>query len=333
MIIAVTIILGLGLALHLYRQSWVSRELEPIYHGEFQGDLYQAGDSYIGIRRGGENSKRTIICVPGYVESMRYFQDLYAEVDCQLILLNNADYHCPFKANEIKQLDWEDNPHSLGSIDHDAYRLGQVIREFARTDTVILHGHSRGGAVILDCGAQFPELARQANKSISAILEAPVLPGALLAGNGSKPLTAMLTLYLAPIIFGRGRNTSAEELNKLPIMNPTNTLKTDICLPIFSSTRHYSTNVINMRNIIQWQQDQSDEVYKNFEHITVVVGERDDVLDNPSMIASAERGTQLNPGVNVLHTVQTNHFPTLEQPHYLLDLIPDTGQGVSAPVG
>jgi pimeloyl-ACP methyl ester carboxylesterase len=319
--------------LHAYRQSWAYRTLEPIYFGELDGDIYRAGDTYIAIRAGHEQSQKTIICVPGYVENMRYFQALYADVDCQLILLNNSDYHCPFKSEAITTLAWEDNPHPLGTIPHEAFRLGQLIREFASGTNIILHGHSRGGAIVLDAARQFPELVRQQDKQISAILEAPVLPGGLLAHDGSKPLKAMIASYLTPIALGRGRHTTAEQLDKIPFMQPTNAHKTDICLSVFSNAKHYLTNVTNMRDIQHWQRTVGDDVYAHYSQITVVVGERDDVLDNTTIIASAERGQQLNPGITLLQTANTNHFVTLEQPQYLLDLVRDADQANSSEIG
>lgn len=37
-LIGIVVLLMLGL--HLYRQSWATRELEPIYIGEFEGEHY-----------------------------------------------------------------------------------------------------------------------------------------------------------------------------------------------------------------------------------------------------------------------------------------------------
>jgi pimeloyl-ACP methyl ester carboxylesterase len=70
-----------------------------------------------------------------------------------------------------------------------------------------------------------------------------------------------------------------------------------------------------------WQRNRYHDLYKNFARITVVVGERDDVLDNPSMIASAEQGARVNSGVSVVLTEHSNHFVSLEQPHYLREIV------------
>ena len=45
------ILLILALALHAYRQHWAGKTLQPIYVGELDARMYQAGDTYIA---GGE---------------------------------------------------------------------------------------------------------------------------------------------------------------------------------------------------------------------------------------------------------------------------------------
>ncbi len=315
------ILLILVIAVHGYRQYWTNKTLQPIYTGELDAKIYQAGDTYIAVRNGG-NTERTIICVPGYVENMRYFQSLYEQTDCQLILLNNADYHCPFDTDHIEQLDWPENTHPLGTIAHDAFRLCQVIAELASGKHITVHGHSRGGAITLEAGGQQPELTAE----LHAILEAPVLPGAHVANNGDAPLKSAIAAYLTPLILAQGRHITDEKLNKIPFMQPVTPLKTEICKSVFSNARHYRTNVINMRELQQWQRSASDELYRNYKTVTVAIGERDDVLDNPSMQASAERGQTFNPALKIVHTNGTNHFPSLESPGQMLELLPDPGR-------
>ena len=48
--------------------------------------------------------------------------------------------------------------------------------------------------------------------------------------------------------------------------------------------------------------------------MTVVLGARDSVLGNRTMLASAEQGQARNKGVTILKTENTNHFISLEQP-------------------
>jgi pimeloyl-ACP methyl ester carboxylesterase len=315
------IAVGLVLALHLYRQYWTHRNLPQVYTAAFSGEMYRVGDTFIARRPAAGESDKTIICFPGFLEDMRYFQALYNDVDCELILVNNANYHSPFSTDGAQALQWPDNPYPLGSIEHDGFYLAQTLRELASGKEVVLHGHSRGGAVVLEAGRQFPELTKPGDRQVSALLEAAVLPQARTAGNGSDPVPHRIMCYLLPIVLGLSRKASAERLLKQPMMRPTNELKTALCQSVYSVARNYSTCVANVRSINRWQKNSAYTLYDNYEKITVLVGERDDVLDNTTMLASAEEGQKLNAGVVTVRTENTNHFISLEQPQYLLGLV------------
>ncbi|MEZ5569937.1 MAG: hypothetical protein R3E54_16640 [Halioglobus sp.] len=107
-------------------------------------------------------------------------------------------------------LAWPSNPYAPGTIEHDAFYVTLALEHLARGTRVSLHGHSRGGAVALEAGRQSPRLARPPDKSVTAILEAPVLPGARAAGRSSDPLRHALISYLLPVALGLLRNASAE---------------------------------------------------------------------------------------------------------------------------
>jgi pimeloyl-ACP methyl ester carboxylesterase len=307
-------LLFLLLALHAYREYWLRRDLPQIYTGEFQGELMKVGATYIGRRLARNDSQRSIICFPGFLEDMRYFQDVYAEDDAELILVNNAHYHCPFPAADVTELEWPENPYSIGTIEHDAFYLGLVLERLANGREVRLHGHSRGGAVVLETGRQYPELANCKERPVSVTLEAPVLPQARTAGNASDPLPHRIYCYFLPIFFGLSRHSSEERLLKLPMMHPTNALKTHICLSIYSVARNYATCVANVKSIVAWQRATGYGVYRSFPSLIVVIGARDSSLDKHSMLASAKQGQNLNSALSILQTEGTNHFISLEQP-------------------
>jgi pimeloyl-ACP methyl ester carboxylesterase len=317
MLIFCLMLLFLLLTLHAYREYWRLRNLPQIHRSEFTGELMKVGATYIAIRAANNKCSRSIICFPGFLEDMRYFQDLYTDDDAELILVNNANYHCPFvgeKCRDVLELDWSENPYAIGTIEHDAFYLGLVIEGLVTGRDVYLHGHSRGGAVVLETGCQYPELTAAKERPISVILEAPVLPQAKTAGNGSEPLSHWLSCYFIPIYFGLSRTISTERLLKLPMMRPTNPLKTALCLSIFSVSRSYATCVTNVQSIVAWQRQTEFEAYRHFHSITVVLGERDSSLDKASMHASALQGQKQNRGVSILMTEGTNHFISLEQP-------------------
>jgi pimeloyl-ACP methyl ester carboxylesterase len=311
-------LLALLLMLHTYREYWRLRNLPQTHHSKFTGELIQVGTTYIARRPANNSCSRSIICFPGFLEDMRYFQDLYKDNDAELILVNNANYHCPFlnekETGNVAQLDWPKNPYKIGTIEYDGFYLGLVLERLAGGREVCLHGHSRGGAVVLETGRQYPELTSSNERAVSAILEAAVLPQALTAGNGSDPLPHRIACYFMPIFFGLLRNISTQRLLRLPMMRPTNTLKTELLMSIFSNTRSYATCVINVQSIVGWQRSIGFEVYDNFPSLSIVMGARDTTLDGTSMLASAEQGQARNNGLSIIRTIDTNHFISLEQP-------------------
>jgi len=319
--LALIILVALVAALHLYRQFWMHRKLPRLHTAEFEGVLLRVGETYIGHKPAAVDTRKTLVCFPGFLEDMRYFQALYADVDCQLLLVNNANYHSPFDTSEVEPLNWPANPYPLGSIEYDGFYLAHTVKELAVGSEVFLHGHSRGGAVVLEAGRQFPELMRDGQRQISAILEAPVLPRVRSVGNLSDPFPHRVAAYLLPIVLGHSRKTTPQQLSKQRMMLPGSELKTQLCLSLFSVAQYYRTCVANVRSIQNWQLGTEFEVYQNFADVTVVMGARDDVLNNKTILASAQKGSALNSGVRIIQTENTNHFVSLEQPHYLQQLI------------
>lgn len=313
---ALSIILAIALLFCLYRAYWTYSSQPRVFTTEFEGKVYRAGETTIAIREGATDTDRTIVCFPGFLEDIRYFLALYAEEDCRLILVNNAAYHMPIQSDDIEALDWGTNPFQCGTIEYDGYHLGHVVKHLASGSQVILHGHSRGAAVVLETGRQFPELTNTEERYVRAILEAPVLPGGKNAGGNF-----FMSWLLLPIALGRSRKGGEEKLLQQPMMQPTNPLKTALCASMPCTPVRYKTCLTSMRSSRAWKRDTDLSIYENYDRIDVVIGQRDNVLDNDSMIASAEQGAQRNEGLNILRTEGTNHFIALEQPHYLTSLL------------
>ena len=53
-----------------------------------------------------DKARLTIICFPGFMETMQYFTQLYNEYDVDLIVINNIDYHNPFQDKVIQDVEW-----------------------------------------------------------------------------------------------------------------------------------------------------------------------------------------------------------------------------------
>ena len=315
------LMLFLLLALHCYRQYWAKRDLPQIDTCEFTGQLKKIGKTYIGYRAARNISQDTIICFPGFMEDMRYFQELYQDDNAELIFVSNANYHCPFlgakDTDDITELAWPKNPYPLGTIEYDAFYLGLVLEHLASGSNIVLHGHSRGGAVVLETGRQYPELTNPKARSVSAILEAPVLPQARTAGKGSATLPHGLACYLLPLLLGWLRNSNEERRIKRMMVGPITPLKQQLLPNVPNNPRTYATCVTNLRSIVAWQRTTPIDVYNNFSVLTVIMGEHDHVLCNHSMLASVEKGQAINQGVSLVKTERTNHFISLEQPEVI----------------
>lgn len=315
------VLVAIAVAFHLLRQYWTNRALPQVHATTFDGQLYRTDATTIAVQRPEGRARRTLICMPGFLEDVRYFLSLYEGRGYELILVNNANYHSPFTADEDQPLQWETNPHPVSSIAHDGFIVAQAVRHLATTDDVVLHGHSRGGAVVLDAARQFPDVMQAEGKKVSALLEAPVLPQSTPAGRPQGPVVQSLTRYLMPLFFAASRNISKARLEKLPMMNPTNGRKTGLLKTIFCNTKDYATAIANVVDISEWQRTQPHELYDNYRSITVLVGERDDVLSTKTMTASATEGRARNPGVRIVQTTQTNHFITLERPELVYEAL------------
>ncbi len=307
---------------HAFRQ-YTARKTQPqVCRAHFDGRVFKVGDTYIAKRPLRDGSTRSIVCFPGFLEDMRYFQNLYEDDPSELILFNNADYHCPFIAEgeDVPELVWPDNPYPVGSIEHDAFYVGQSVLSMVSCNEIVLHGHSRGGAVILEMGRQYQGL-EALGKAIHAVLEAPVLPQAKVAGPGSKKIFHSLVCYLLPLLFASRRVITLDRLLRMPMMTPTNALKTRLMSSIFLVARRYDTCAKNVKSIFRWQRLAGFELYGYFQKLTVVVGECDSSLDRKSMLASVVEGAKVNPGVELLETQSTNHFISLEQPATMRQLL------------
>lgn len=306
----------IALALHLMRHYVAHVRRPKVLDLPFDGRRYRAGANEIAVRRS-PGATRTFVCVPGFLEDARFFLDLHEGSQADLILFGNGNYHSPFAGDDAEELDWDLNPHRVGTIAYDAFHVARAVEHLAKTRIVILHGHSRGGAVVLDAARQFSDRMRTPDRDVRALLEAPVLPHGKQAGTDPGPVGRAIVAYLLPLFLAVSRNISKTRLERFPMMRPTNPHKTEVLRSLFQSTRDYDTCVENVADIAEWEETQGYGLFDNYERITIVVGERDDVLDNRALVASAEEGAARNAGIRIVRTEDTNHFVSLETPEVI----------------
>ncbi len=326
MITVLTYFALIAIAIHLFRQYWFDKSLPQVHSMNFDGELFHINETSIAIKRPAGTPTKTLICFPGFLEDQRYFLSLYDEggyVDkgFELILVNNANYYSPFIQKNVTPLQWDYNPYPVGTIEHDGFIVAQVVKNLSRSNDIIIHGHSRGGAVVLEAGRQFPEFMKSDEKNVTAILEAAVVPQGTMATGIPNPIIASLTLYLLPLVLGLSRNISEHRLLKMPMMQPTTAVKTHLLKTIFCNTKCYATCVENARNIADWQKQYFYDLYQNYDNVIVLIGERDDVLSVSTMKKSALEGAKLNQHVIIIETTETNHFISLENPEVVANLL------------
>ena len=295
-----------GYGLHQYRNFWLHRPLRFHDATPFDGTLYQVGHSEILKREGAAGTNTTLVCFPGFLESQHYFTELYADTDAEFIALNNADYFSGFYTKQTIMPDWgKQNPHPVSTIAHDAFLLCEAIENLASHDNIIVHGHSRGGAVVLEAARQRPALM----EGVTALLEAAVLPQAKAAPQLER-FVRYGGLYVFPMYMGLLRKLPAKWTITEKSHYPLTPRKREVLANTSRLPKRYSTAIGNMRNIRDWQQQTGYDVYNHFRDLRFLIPERDSVLCRDTMFQSASQAQH----ARIIETRNTDHFISLEQP-------------------
>ena len=308
---ALLILFALIAAVSVARRILANKTWPAPVGEEFRGALLRLGDNLVCLPDrthldADVVSRTTLVCFPGFLEDMRYFMEVHRNTPARLIIINNANYHNPFRAGPGTTPPWfTGNPYPLGTIAHDAFCVNQVIEHMTGPERVVLHGHSRGGAVVLEAGNQRPDLTRD----VEALLEAAVVPRGRLYDNGERKLQPV-GFYLFPFILALMRILPESIRLKSPFMWVTNPTKEKIVAAIPFTPRQYATAELNSRDIIDWQAGSSYASYDHFKRVTLVVGQRDGVLCRAAMLRSASSSA----AVRVIETSGTDHFISLESP-------------------
>lgn len=307
-------LLVLALVFHISRGLFATRSWPVRSQQGFEGELLQLGNNLACLPDRSHLdpaavAQTTLVCFPGFVEDMRYFLEVYRDTPARLIIINNANYHNPFANASPQSPDWfRRNPHQLGTIAHDAWCLNQVIENLGGAGRVVVHGHSRGGAVVLEAGQQRPELAGRCE----AILEAAVVPRGKLAGR-SEGFMQKVGPYLLPMVFSLLRVLPESLRLKSPMMWVSTPYKATLVAAVPFTPKQYSTAAVQAQDIMDWQAATGYDYYDNHSKVTLYVGERDHVLSRSAMLASAAQSSR----VAVVETTATDHFVSLERPELI----------------
>jgi pimeloyl-ACP methyl ester carboxylesterase len=246
------------------------------------------------------------VCIHGYLENFHYFTEFYADPEIQLILISSADYHAP---EPTATPAWaRDVPGVPGTIEYDAAVLVQALEHLPRAEKIRVHGHSRGGAVVLEASVLRPDLFTR----VEVVLEAPVLPG----GKIRTPISAV-TLWALPFIVPLWRNNPISKQNRELWGRLDDPRKRQVISALAFNPRRIRTMLANLTSIAAWV-ERTDAQHLSVVRGKVIIPGDDRVLDPESMRASAERAGER---LEIVTVPESSHFVLFDEPR-LFDLPP-----------
>ena len=220
------------------------KPIEQTYTEMFSGKVFTVGKGAVSVRNHSSKAEHTVIGVHGFLENHCYFTQSYQHPSTELILLTCSNYHVPVAGPMPEPAEWEvPIKHLEATIEYDACILNQALANLPTTNNVRVHGHSRGGAVILEAISQRPELY----ENVEIILEAPALPG-----GKTHPLVSAL---LEPVSHGmwpwviRLINSTPSSSYGQMFFGKMNRRKKQLLQKLFTATKDHLTIVRNIENL------------------------------------------------------------------------------------
>lgn len=279
------------------------KPIEIAYSEMFSGQVYRVGNGAVSVRNHSGEPVHTVIGVHGYLENHCYFTQVYDAPTTELILLTCSNYHIPVNGVTPEDADWQTPIDELdGTIAYDAELLIQVMTNLPSAGKVRLHGHSRGGAVILEAVSRRPGLFRNAE----LVLEAPALP--------QGRTHALVTMMLEPVSHGmwpwliRLINNAPASVYGQTFFGRMNPRKKTLLSKLFSSTRDQLTIVRNLEDAMAWMENTSTDIYRHVSQGCFLIPGTDRILDKSAMLESARACTSMT----ILDTGSPSHFIALD---------------------
>lgn len=292
------------------------RPIDPTYSEMFSGRVFLVGKGAASVRKHSARARHTVVAVHGFLEHHGYFTQTYQAADTELILITCSNYHIPVSGPDWEEAPWQTPIKYLeATIEYDACILNQALAHLPTTDRIRVHGHSRGGAVILEAIRQRPELY----VNVDVVLEAPVLPQGRL-----HPLVMAL---LEPVSHGmwpwviRLINSAPSTAYGQTFFGKITPRKQQLLDRLFTTTRDHLTIVRNIENIMTWMEKTDVSVYQHLHHGTILIPKVDRILEREAMLRSAEHSSN---HIRLIETGATSHFVTLDSLEWVppLDLVP-----------
>jgi len=311
-------ILILVICIHLWRKHLLLKETSIKNHEDFTGDLYQVDHSIVAHVKQTTPRHKTIICMHGYLEDYRYFTQLYTSNDGEIILINSCNYHAANKNITPMKAAWQiENPYEHHTIEHDAAVLIQAVKHLAKTDELLLHGHSRGGAVVLEAIKQNPDLFKNA----TVILEAPILPEAPIIKANKRPeilndFISYVIIYSFPFIVAWLAKFGTPKF-RFKNVRPMNERKKHLLLGTFNNPKHAKVLLDNIKNMKVWTMTNKVDLFDAIKKGYILIGSKDAVLSRKLMLKVANRSKD---NITVIESKDSSHFLTLDIPDQVKSL-------------
>lgn len=291
-----------GMALVGVRRWLVRRHVPRRNVDGFQGVVYRVGNAAIAETRD-VSPRVTVVCVHGFCMNFRYFTEFYASPDVQLVLLSACHYHVPIADPIYVSADWVRTPTAPeDTIEYDAAVLVQALEHCPRTNNIRVHGHSRGGAVVLEAAAMRPDLFRK----VEVILESPALPQAR-----QRLPVSRFSLWFLPFQVPLWQGVSLV-VRKVQSLNPAGgSVKRRLLAGMPFNPRDVRTMVANLHDIGQWMKRRDARIYHNVQQGTILISMKDRILYPRSALRSAK---QAGPGIKLIKLEKPSHFILLDRP-------------------
>lgn len=300
------------------RKKLLQAKRPGVHREDFPGTIYEVGQGLVGHRAAQGTRRAVVVAIHGFMEDWRYFANLYANPALELALVNNSLYHCPDQLKPREKPTWaKPNPFAPGTIAHDAHNLCEALSHFGQPGITRVHGHSRGGAVVLEAALQRPELFAD----VDVVLEAPLLPGAQ-PHPSVRFAFSPVGMYCIPFIYALLSLVPTGRL--MARMNPPiHERKIRYLGTISSNPSTWQAVDVNVRNMAQWLMERHPSQLGALPRGMVLLAEKDMILDNRSLEAALAQAKHLT----VVQPANTSHFVTLDRP----EVLPQPGQQHPAP--
>lgn len=268
----------------------------------FAGDCYRVADARVYVRRP-VTARSTVVAVHGFLESPAYFTALYDLPELEVILVGSADYHPALDPRSETDAPWSARPTApAGTIARDAEVLVQAMEHLISTRSVRVHGHSRGGAVVLEAARRRPDLFRGAE----ILLEAPLLPGGRPVWMPPRVLIELLP-WLLPL--WRRQPINRRNASLWGALDDPRKRRLVSSLPF--NPRRAVTVRRNLLDLGEWGRHADSGLWSSVEAARVLVPMEDRILEPASMQSGAEEG---GAGVQVDAVPGSSHFVALDRP-------------------